>query len=139
VNIKVIYVSVSGRAIVEDINSNMKLVEEPDGLHPLQPSNVWRNDAHRIASFGPDDSIAVIWQGITSPESFGEGLTKEFVSRQITDDFILKLHASKQHISRYFLRTLGNYLATGMMLFFASSIVVILGFFVYAMLVVFLL
>jgi hypothetical protein len=135
---KVIYVSVSGRAYAEDMNPNIAMVDEPDGLHPMQPSNVWRNDEQKIGSFGPDDSIAVIWQGITSPESYGDGITKEFVDRQMKDDFVLKLHLSKTRISKYITRILMTYVTTGAMLFFFFGILITLSMLLYALGLIFL-
>lgn len=135
---KILYCSVNGRTYAEDMNPDVKLVEENDGLHPLQPGNVFVNDLHETTSWGADDSLTVIWQGISSPESYCDGLTKEFVDRQLKDDFIIKAHHQKQSISRKFWRTIVNTVSAGVMLGMAIGISVVCILLFYAVAVIFL-
>lgn len=120
---KALYVMQNGRIIAEDVSPNCRLIEEPDGLHPIQPDNIYKSDSQNIATWGPDDSICVVFQGFTAPETFGEGLTKDFIERQLKDDFILKTHLVKQSASKVFWRRLVNYLTTGAMLILAVGII----------------
>lgn len=129
---KCVYLSTNGRALAEDLPPNCRLIEEPDGLHPLRPDNVWRNDASMTQTWGPDDSLAVIFQGAASPETWGEGITKEFVTRELVDDFLLKLHDRKQHISKVFWRRLMNNMTTGIMVFMAIGMFAVMGLVLYA-------
>jgi hypothetical protein len=133
---KILYVSVNGRCYVEDINSDCKLVEEPDGIHPLSPSNVWSNAKHVTTSWGADDSLAIIWQGVTSPETRDAGITKTWMSQQLVDDFIIKAHMQKQSVSLKLWRTITSYLATGTMLAVAIGIMAVLGLLGYALILI---
>lgn len=133
---KALYVGTNGRVFAEDVSPNIRLIEEPDGLHPIKPDNIWRNDGRPAASWGPDESLCVIFQGESAPETWGEGLTAEFVKQMMKDDFILKLHDQKQSVSKLFWRRLMNSLTTGAMLFLAVGIVGIFCAFLYAIAVV---
>lgn len=128
---KCVYLSTNGRALAEDLPSNCRLVEEPDGVHPLRPDNIWRNEASSTQTWGPDDSVCIIFQG-AAPETWGEGPTKDFVVQELVDDFILKLHDQKQSISKVFWRRLANNVTTGVMLFMAFGMMSVIGLLAYA-------
>lgn len=133
---KILYVSVNGRTYVEDVSSDCKLVEEADGIHPLQPLNVWSNAKHITTSWGADDSLAVIWQGVVSPETRDAGITKEWMHQQLVDDFILKAHMQKQGISSRWWRAVTSYISTGVMLSMAVGIATVLGLLAYAFILI---
>lgn len=133
---KILYVSVNGRCYCEDINSDCKLVEMPDGIHPLQPLNVWANAKHVTTSWGADDSLAIIWQGVTSPETRDAGITKTWMHQQLIDDFLLKAHMQKQGISSRWWRTISTYVSTGVMLSMAVGIAAVMGLLAYALLLI---
>lgn len=120
---KSLYIGLNGRIVVEDVSSNTRLIEQPDGLHPITPEHIYMSDEHEVASWGPDDSMVVIFQGFTAPETYGTGITKEQLEQQMKDDFILKLHLFKQPISKVFWRRLSGYLITGAMLFLSIGII----------------
>jgi hypothetical protein len=134
---KILYVSVNGRCYVENINSDCKLVEMPDGIHPLSPSNVWSNAKHVTTSWGADDSLAIIWQGITSPETRDAGITKVWMQTQLVDDFILKTHMQKQSISGRLWRAVSGYASVGIMLLMAFGIMAVMGLLGYALVLIF--
>lgn len=133
---KALFVGTNGRVQAEDVSASIRLIEEPDGVHPIQPDNIWRNADRPSASWGPDESICVIFQGESGPETWGEGLTADFIKTMMKDDFILKLHDQKQGISKLFWRRLINTLTTGAMLFLALGIIGIFCAFTYAIILV---
>lgn len=135
---KAFYISANGRTYVEDVNPNVRLIEEADGIHPLQPTNVFVNDEHKTNTWGADDSVCIIHQGISGPESFTpDGLTLDYLSYEIEDDSLTKLANQKQSISKRFWRQLSNLLSTGVMLGMCFGIFLCFAVLGYALILIF--
>ena len=66
---KLIYLTVDGRAKVEKTNVSTRLIEMKDGYHPVTNDSVWQ-DSKRIR-----DAILFIIQGVLGP--YGASMTEE--------------------------------------------------------------
>lgn len=134
---KAIYVSANGRAYVEDVNPNVRLIEEADGIHPLQPTNIFVSDEHKTNTWGADDSICIIHQGVTTPESFIE-TDLRFLRTEIEDDTLDKYAGKKRRVSKRFWRMISNLVGTAVMLSMCFGIFLCFTVLGYALILIFL-
>lgn len=66
---KLIYLTVDGRARVENTKLGTRLIEEPDGYHPVTNDSVWQHSERRR------EPIMFIVQGVLGP--YGASMTEE--------------------------------------------------------------
>jgi hypothetical protein len=131
--VKVIYLSTEGTATVEDAPAHKRIIRHLDGDHPVSPSAIYRDRAHK----GP--SIMVIWQGRPVPEGGpGEGEpAKDGLGDFYLEQSIMKDHHSKPMVSHRWMRQLVAGLVLVGKTFLVSLCIVGTGLLVYVLLVIF--
>lgn len=77
---KVFYTTASGESRCEEIKSHVRLIEEPDGLHSISKSSIFRDIEDKR------NSMVFIWQDV-SPAEGGS----------VTNDSLLRIEVAKSN------------------------------------------
>jgi hypothetical protein len=96
--VRTIYITPDGRAKAEKTRLFQRLIEEPDGYHPVNPEAIWHDDQRR------KQPLMVIWNMVINPQ--GSKLPEEAVKGIERECEIIKRCRRKQSISRIWGRML---------------------------------
>jgi len=111
---KLIYLTVDGRARIENAKIGTRLVEEPDGYHPVTNDSVWQ-DAKRLK-----DGVMIVVQGVLGP--YGASMTEADTLQVLYEIDIVERAFKPQSVSKMWQRALANawawILKYGLILFF---------------------
>jgi len=115
---KLVYLTVDGRAKIESTKIRERLVEMPDGYHPITNDSVWQ-DVERKR-----DSMLMIVEGVRAP--YGGTMETEDI-KLLLYDMELKERAFKpQGVSKMWWRAFGRFgellLKYGWMVFVAGMV-----------------
>ena len=127
---RIVFAASNGHIYVEKAAHRFKLIEEPDGFHPMTNESIWTHDG-RVG-----ESFVLIWQGTASPE--GNPMTKDFATQILKEDAILKVHRGKMTVSRLWSRKLMAYLMLFVRFLYFVGFVMCISFFGYVLWLVFL-
>lgn len=89
---RLIYLTVDGREIVEKAKITQRIIEEPDGYHPLTNDAVWHNVRKR-----PDERI-VILDGVLPP--LGSMMAHEDIVSLFREEIAMEAGFQKKPVSR---------------------------------------
>jgi hypothetical protein len=95
---KLIYLTVDGRARIENTKINTRLIEETDGYHPVTNDSVWQ-DSRRIR-----EPIMFITQGVLGP--YGATMTKEDTLNVLFEIEAAERAFKPQSVSKMWMRNL---------------------------------
>jgi hypothetical protein len=97
---KLIYLTVDGRARIENAKIGTRLVEEPDGYHPVTNDSVWQ-DAKRLK-----DAVMIVVQGVLGP--VGASMTEADTLQVLYEIDIVERAFKPQSVSKMWQRWLAN-------------------------------
>lgn len=95
---RIVYFKVDGRAQLEKTKTNPRLLEMPDGYHPVTNDSVWQ-DAKRLM-----EPILIIIQGVRGP--YGGTMENEDVSSVLYEIELAERAFKKPRISKMWMRSL---------------------------------
>ncbi len=95
---RIVYFTVDGRAIIEKTKTNPRLLEMPDGYHPVTNDSVWQHAKRTM------DPVLVIIQGVRGP--YGGTMENEDVSSVLYEIELAERAFKKPRISKMWMRTL---------------------------------
>jgi len=97
---KLIYWTVDGREIIENWKVNSRILEEPDGYHPVTNDSVWQDSKRRLPA------RMMITQGVTPP--FGAKMAHEDMKAILTEKIIAEHGFKHPVISKRWMRAFSN-------------------------------
>lgn len=104
---RILFFTVDGRCLVEKTKANPRLLEMPDGYHPVTNDSVWQ-DAKRLM-----DPLLVIIQGVRGP--YGGTMENEDVSSVLYEIELAERAFKRPPVSKMWMRALqrfGDFLLT---------------------------
>jgi hypothetical protein len=112
---KLIYLTVDGREIVEKAHITQRIIQEPDGYHPVTNDSVWHNTRRR-----PDTRI-VILDGVLPP--LGSNMAHEDVVSLFREEITMEAGFEKKPVSKMWMRSFARmgewFMKYGIMMGFA--------------------
>jgi hypothetical protein len=97
---KLIYLTVDGRARIENTKVSTRLIEETDGYHPVTNDSVWQ-DSRRIR-----EPILFLTQGVLGP--YGASMTEEDTLNVLFEIEAAERAFKPQSVSKMWQRWLAN-------------------------------
>lgn len=97
---KLIYLTVDGRELTENWKVNSRILEEPDGYHPVTNDSVWQ-DSKRLR---PPRMIII--QGVTPP--FGAIMAHEDMKAILKEKIIAEHGFKHPSVSKIWVRWISN-------------------------------
>lgn len=95
---RIIYITVDGRAVVEKTKTTARILEMPDGYHPVTNDSVWQ-DSKRIL-----EPMLLVIQGVRGP--FGATMENEDVSSLLYEIELDERAFRKPRVSKMWMRSL---------------------------------
>jgi hypothetical protein len=117
---KLIYLTVDGRARIENAKIGTRLVEEPDGYHPVTNDSVWQ-DAKRLK-----DAVMIVVQGVLGP--YGASMTEADTLQVLYEIDIVERAFKPQSVSKMWQRWFANAFAWFMKYGILLFIIAIVGY-----------
>ena len=93
---RIIYITVDGRAKVEKTRTTPRLLEMPDGYHPVTNDSVWHDAKRRL------EPVLLVIQGVRAPH--GGTMEKDDVSRVLYEIELAEKALKKPRISKMWMR-----------------------------------
>lgn len=95
---RIVYITQDGRAIIDKTKTNPRLLEMPDGYHPITNDSVWQ-DANRIL-----EPMMIVIQGVRGP--LGATMENEDVSSVLYEIELEERAFRKPKVSKMWMRSL---------------------------------
>jgi hypothetical protein len=100
---KLIYLTVDGRARIESANIRARMVEEPDGYHPLTNDSVWQDSKRRR------EPVLVLTEGVLGP--YGSSMAEEDILHLLFDIDLAERAFKLQSVSKMWQRSIAAAIA----------------------------
>jgi len=117
---KLVYAMVDGRAKVSNAKAYFRMIELPDGYHPITNDSVWQHDKRTLPP------IMLITQGVLGP--YGATMSQEDVKNTVYEIKIVERAFKPQSVSKMWMRWLENagdwMLKYGVMLFVVMLMII---------------
>lgn len=95
---KLIYLKIDGTARLETAKVNQRMIEMPDGYHPITNDSVWQ-DGRRLR-----DPILIMVQGVLGP--YGANMTEEDTRHVLYEIDVAEKAFKPASVSKMWMRTL---------------------------------
>lgn len=95
---RIVYITVDGRAVLDKTKTNPRLLEMPDGYHPITNDSVWQ-DSKRIL-----EPMMIVIQGVRGP--LGATMENEDVSSVLYEIELEERAFRKPRVSKMWMRSL---------------------------------
>lgn len=95
---KLIYLTNEGKARIENAKIGTRLVEMPDGYHPVTNDGVWQDSKRR------SDAVMVLMQGVLGP--YGSSMTEEDTLNVLLEIELAERAFKPQSVSKMWQRSL---------------------------------
>lgn len=100
---KLIYLTIEGQAKLENVRINQRMIEMPDGYHPVTNDSVWQ-DGRRLRA-----PILILVQGVLGP--YGASMAEEDTLNVLYEIDVAEKAFKPQSVSKMWQRALGRAIA----------------------------